>query len=164
MKRLTKPFALVASVFLLGCLFYSCDKKTQQDIVNTYVNSLSATVTNTSTSSNSSFTASNTNASKNGSQLTIDGSNGSQRITIAINNWTGTTGTYSIGSTGNPNIAAYNTGNSGSADIIGTSGNIIVTNVDNTTYGNGSVITATFNFTAGTYNISSGSFKVFLHS
>jgi hypothetical protein len=159
MKR--TPVSILAVLFL-AVIFSSCGK--DKELVNTYVNSLSATVTNTTTSNTTSFTASNTNAAKNGSQLTIDGSNGNQRITIAINNWTGATGTYSIGSTGNPNIAAYNTGVSGSADVIGTSGNIIVTNVDNTTYTNGPVITATFNFTAGAYNISSGSFKVFVHN
>jgi hypothetical protein len=162
MKR-SMRFAIAACALFITAIS-SCDKKTAQDLVNSYVNSLSATVTNASTSGSASFTASSTNATKNGSQLTIDGNNGNQRITIAINNWAGNTGTYSIGTTGNPNIAAYNTGASGAADIIGTSGNIIVTNVDNTSYTNGSVITASFNFTAGSYSISSGSFKVFVHS
>lgn len=156
---------LVIAILMLpfiAAVFSSCDKKTQKDIVNKYVNSLSATVTNTSTGSNTSFTASNTNAAKNGSQLTIDGANGNQRITLAINNWTGNTGTYSLGATGNPNIAAYNTGVGSSSDIIATSGNIVVTNVDNNTYTNGPVITASFNFVAGNYSISSGAFKVFV--
>jgi len=84
MKHLSRPFVLLAVLFM--GIISSCNKKSAQDLVNSYVNSLSATINNTSTSTNASFTASNTNATKNGSQLTIDGSNGNQRITIAINN------------------------------------------------------------------------------
>lgn len=164
MKRITKISTLVLGIFLFSFTFFSCSKKDQQDIVNKYVNSLSATVTNTSTSANASFSASNTNAAKNGSQLTIDGANGNQRITLAINNWTGSTGTYSLGATGNPNIAAYNTGVGSASDIIATSGNIVITDVDNNTYTNGPVITASFNFVASNYTISSGAFKVFVHN
>lgn len=144
-------------LLVFSCVFFSCDKA--QEAVNTYINSLSATV------NGSAFTSTNTNAAKNaitgGTQLTIDGtaSNG-QRITVAINGYTGATGSFAVGSGTGKSICAFNAGTS--SDVIATTGTAIITNIDNSQYTNGPVVSGTFSFTAGTYTVTNGTFSVFV--
>jgi hypothetical protein len=71
------------------------------------MNKMTATV-NTST-----FTATNVNPQKNGNQLTITGSYGTKVLTVAIPNYTGATGTFSVNGSSGTAIAAYNGGTGG---------------------------------------------------
>jgi hypothetical protein len=155
MKTLMSICLLTATILTLS----SCNKKDAQDFYNTYSNKMTATV-NTST-----FTATNVNPQKNGNQLTITGSDGTKVLTVAIPNYTGAIGTFSVNGSSGTAIAAYN-GGTGGGDAIGTSGTVTITKVDATTYSGGSVIEASFNFNATsgstTYNVTAGTFSVFL--
>lgn len=152
-----RTIKIFAVLLLFSSVFFSCDKA--QEAVNTYLNALSATV------NGSAFTSTNTNAAKNptngATQLTIDGtaSNG-QRITVAINNYTGANGTFAVGSGAGKAICAFNAGTS--SDVIATTGTVVITNIDNSQYTNGPVVSGTFSFTAGTYTVTNGNFSVFV--
>lgn len=163
MKYISKISIYFFSVVLLSTLFSSCTKKDAQNVINTYINSMSATV------NGSAFTSANTNGAVNqagtGYQLTIDGtaSNG-QRITVAVNNFTGSTGTFNIGN-GGTGIGAFNTGVSGSADLIASSGQVVITAIDRTNYNGFQRIDGTFSFvTSGTtvYTVTAGTFTVYV--
>jgi hypothetical protein len=149
--RTMKTFAVV---LLFSSFFFGCKKA--QEAVNAYVNSLSATV------NGSAFTSTNTNAARNPSngatQVTIDAtaSNG-QRVAIAINNYTGATGTFPVGS---GSICGFNAGTA--SDVIATNGVVAITNIDNSKYTNGPVVSGAFSFTAGAYTVTNGTFSVFV--
>lgn len=150
-------------IFISSVIFSSCDKQQQKAIINAYVNTESATV------NGAAFKSTDTNADKNAtgtsSQLTIDGTSASgQRITIAINNFTGATGTFSMSGAGSAAIGAFNTGASGAADIVATSGQVVIVSADTTTYANGVVYTGTFSFTVNGYAVTNGTFSVFVLS
>jgi hypothetical protein len=131
--------------------------------VNTYVNKMSASV------NGNAFTSDKTNAAANAlngaTQLTIDGTSSSgQRITIAINNFNASTGTFSINGGSGAAFGAFNTGASGSSDIIASSGQVVISTVNKTSNTDGIVYTGTFNFTASNQVVTSGTFSVFVHS
>jgi hypothetical protein len=141
-------------LLLFSSVLFSCDKA--QEAVNTYINSLNATV------DGSAFTSSNTNAAKNpfngAIQLKIDGTaSNSQRVTVVINNYTGATNTFPVGS---GSICAFNAGTS--SDVVATNGIVAITKIDNSQYTNGPVVSGTFSFTAGTFTVTNGNFSVFV--
>lgn len=142
----------------LGSLLFACSKSDTQDFYNNYANKLTATV------NGSAFTATNTNPQKTGPQLTVTATAGSQMVTVAVKNYTASTGSFTVNGGSGTAIAAYNPG--GGADFIGTSGTVTITKVDATTYKGGSVIEGTFSFDAvsgsTTHHVTSGNFSVFL--
>lgn len=153
-----KSSVSVIAILISSLIFSSCSKK---EILNKYVNKESATV------NGSAFTSTNTNADVNAisgaQQLTIDGTSATgERITIAINNFTGAAGSFTINGGSGTAIGAYSAG--GSSDVIATSGTVTVISADNSSFTNGVVYSGTFDFTAPGYTVTAGSFSVFIHS
>ena len=151
------PF-LILLAFTSAGLFSSCDKA--KEAATEFVNVLSANV-NGIAFNNAHTTNAARNTMTNGTyQLTITStSTTGQMITIAVNNYTGAAGTFTVN--GTSAIGAYNTGIAGSADLIGNSGQVIITSVDSNTAPNASIIYGTFSFTTnGGYSITAGTFGV----
>jgi hypothetical protein len=154
MKSFRSFIVLFTGIIMLS----SCSKK-NKEIVNTYVNKESATI------NGAAFVSASTNADVNTvssyKQLTIDGTSASgDRITIAINNFTGAAGSFSMSGAGADAIGAISVANS-TTDVIATSGTAVITGGD-TSFPGGVVYSGTFNFTATGYDVTGGSFSVWV--
>jgi hypothetical protein len=111
------------------------------------------------------FTSGNTTAvmhvTGSTQQLQIGGTSyTNQRITLALNGFNAATTTYTMNGGNGAAIGAFNSGVSGQSDVIGTSGQVVITSIDNTSNLTGTIYKGTFYFSVSPYTITAGTFSV----